>query len=131
MTPAGPCAPLLRALSQPESTAANANRAFSIPATGRAGVAESTTAPFSQPDRRTIAVAVLNCRALDVKGKTTNVPVPAWLKVFLVEPAFNRGTGSNLYTDQKDIYVEFIEKTVAQSNNFNQVVRRDVPYLIK
>ena len=107
------------------------NRAHSIPATGVAGVAESTTAPFSQPDRRTIAAAVLNCRALDVKGKTTNVPVPAWLKVFLVEPAINRGSGTNLYTDQKDIYVEFIEKTVAQSNAFNQVVRRDVPYLIK
>jgi hypothetical protein len=66
-----------------------------------------------------------------VKGKTTNVPVPAWLKVFLVEPAFKRGTGSDLYADTKDIYVEFVEKTVAQSNAFNQVVRRDVPYLIK
>lgn len=118
-------------ISQPASAAANADRAFSIPATGRAGAAESTAPPFSQPDRRTIAVAVLNCRALDVKGKTTNVPVPSWLKVFMVEPAFNRGTGSTLYTDQKDIYVEFVEKSVAQSDSFNEVVRRDVPYLIK
>ena len=106
-------------------------RAHSIPATGVAGVAESTAPPYSQPDRRVIAAAVLNCRALDVKGKTVNVPVPAWLKVFLVEPAVNRGTGSDLYTDQKDIYVEFIEKTVAKSDSFNEVVRRDVPYLIK
>lgn len=117
--------------SQPESAASNANRAYSIPATGRSGVSESTAAPFSQPDRRTIAAAVLNCRALDVKGKTTNVPVPAWLKLFLVEPAFKRGSGSDLYADSKDIYVEFVEKTVSQSNAFNQVVRRDVPYLIK
>lgn len=119
------------AFSQPQSAAANAHRAFSVPATGRAGVAESSAAPFSQPDRRTIAAAVLNCRALSVKGKTTDVPVPTWLKLFLVEPAFKRGTGSDLYADTKDIYVEFVEKTVAQSNAFNQVVRRDVPYLIK
>lgn len=101
--------------------------AFSYPATGRTGVAQSST----QPDRRTIAVAVLNCRALSLAGKSTNVPVPAWLKVFLVEPAFNRGTGSNIYTDQKDIYVEFIEKIQAQTDDFTEVIRRDVPYLIK
>ena len=107
------------------------NRAHSIPATGTAGVAESSSPPYSQPDRRTIAVAVLNCRALDVKGKTVNVPVPAWLKVFLVEPALNRGSGTTLYTDQKDIYVEFVEKTVAQSDDFTEVIRRDAPILIK
>jgi hypothetical protein len=106
---------------------AGTRAAFSIPATGRPGVAQGT----SQPDRRTIAVAVLNCRALNAKGKTTDAPVPAWLKVFLTEPAVKRGTGSDLYSDTKDIYVEFIEKTVAQSDDFNQVVRRDVPYLIK
>lgn len=101
--------------------------AFSRPATGRAGVAQST----SQPDRRTIAVATLNCRALDVKGKTTNVGVAAWLKVFLVEPAIKRGNGSDLYSDTKDIYIEFIEKSQAQDDDFSEVVRRDVPYLIK
>jgi len=101
--------------------------AFSIPATGRAGVAAGT----SQPDRRTIAVAVLNCRALNAHGKTSQVPVPSWLKVFLVEPAIKRGTGSDLYADTKDIYVEFIEKSVPQDDNFEDVVRRDVPYLVK
>jgi Flp pilus assembly protein TadG len=101
--------------------------AFSIPATGRAGVAQSAT----QPDRRTIAVAVLNCRALNAHGKTTDAPVPSWLKVFLVEPAFKRGSGSDLYSDTKDIYVEFIEKSTAQTDEFEAVVRRDVPYLVK
>jgi hypothetical protein len=104
-----------------------ARRAFSIPATGRAGVSEGGV----QPDRRTIAAAVLNCRALNINGKTTNVPVPTWLKLFLVEPAFQRGTGQNLYSDQKDIYVEFLEKSQAQNDEFEEVVRRDVPYLIK
>ena len=102
--------------------------AFSFPASGNgAGVAESS----SQPDRRVISVAVLNCQALNVHGKTTNVPVPAWLKVFLTEPAIKRGSGSDLYTDDKDIYVEFIEKTQASADSLNSVVRRDVPYLVK
>jgi Flp pilus assembly protein TadG len=112
------------------SQPAGSLKAFSIPATGVAGVDET---PPSQPDRRTISVAVLNCRALVVKGKTSEVPVVSWLKVFLVEPAINRGTGSpdELYSDQKDIYVEVIEKTTASANNFDDVVRRDVPMLIK
>jgi Flp pilus assembly protein TadG len=101
--------------------------AFSYPATGRAGVSQDA----SQPDRRTIAAAVLNCRALNVNGKTTNVPVPTWLKLFLVEPAFQRTNGPTKYTDQKDIYVEFLEKSEAQDDDFEEVVRRDVPYLIK
>jgi hypothetical protein len=74
---------------------------------------------------------VLNCRALNAHGKTVNVPVPSWLKVFLVEPAIKRGSGSDLYADTKDIYVEFIEKSKAQDDQFSEVVRRDVPYLIK
>jgi hypothetical protein len=102
--------------------------AFSFPSSGNgAGVPAST----SQPDRRVISTAVLNCHALDVHGKTTNVPVPAWLKVFLTEPALKRGSGSDLYTDQKDIYVEFIEKSNASADSSASVVRRDVPYLIK
>jgi len=109
------------------STSGQGQTAFSIPATGRSGVAQSST----QPDRRTIAVAVLNCRALNAHGKTTNVPVPGWLKVFLVEPAIKRGSGSDLYADTKDIYVEFIEKSAAQDDEFEEVVRRDVPQLIK
>jgi hypothetical protein len=109
------------------STGGQGQSAFSIPATGRTGVGQTAT----QPDRRTIAVAVLNCRALNAHGKTTNVPVPSWLKVFLVEPAIKRGSGSDLYAGDKDIYVEFIEKSQAQNNDFEEVVRRDVPQLIK
>jgi Flp pilus assembly protein TadG len=101
--------------------------AFSYPATGVAGIGQNST----QPDRRTIAVAVLNCNALNAHGKTRDVPVPSWLKVFLVEPAIKRGSGTDLYTDTKDIYVEFVEKSKAQDDDFSEVVRRDVPYLIK
>jgi len=102
--------------------------AFSFASSGNgAGVGASS----SQPDRRTISVAVLNCQALNVHGKTTNVPVPSWIKVFLTEPAIKRGSGSDLYTDQKDIYVEFVEKTSPSADSASSVVRRDVPYLVK
>lgn len=115
----------------PQIVSAN-EAAFSYPATGRAGVAAGAT----QVDRRRLSVAVLNCVALGVKGKTTNVPVPTWLDVFLVEPAANRadkGGSKTLYTDQKDIYVEVIGKTGSGANGSTggQVVRRDTPYLIK
>lgn len=104
------------------------NYALSKPANGIASVAAST----SQADRRRISVAVINCRALNVRGKTEGIPVPTWLEVFLVEPAWNRGSGSNIYTDQKDIYVEVIGETAAAGNaSAGQVVRRDVPYLIR
>lgn len=104
--------------------------AFSYPATGRAGVASSTT----QADRRRVSVAVLNCQALGVHGKTSNAPVPTWLDVFLVEPAIDRQDkppAKTLYTDNKDVYVEIIGVTTASSANAGQVVRRDKPYLIR
>ncbi|WP_028970838.1 pilus assembly protein TadG-related protein [Sphingomonas sp. URHD0057] len=98
---------------------------FSYPATGRTGVAAST----SQPDRRRIAAAVLNCRALDVHGKTSDVPVPTWLDMFLIEPAWPRGQGSHKFTNQKDVYVEIIGTTNASSAN--QVIERNKPFLIR
>jgi Flp pilus assembly protein TadG len=115
-----------KGIAVPQSV--GSQEAFSTPASGNgAGVPASIT----QPDRRTIAVAVLDCIAVNAHGKTSDVPVPSWLKVFLVEPAVNRGSGSTLYTDQKDIYVEFIEKSKSQDDQFSEVVRRDVPYLLK
>jgi Flp pilus assembly protein TadG len=104
----------------------NKQAAFSYPATGRAGVAAS----LSQLDRRRMSVAVLNCQALQAKGKTVGVPVTTWLDVFLVEPAVSRGSSSS-YTDQKDIYVEVIGKTTADTGVVGEVVKRDVPYLIR
>lgn len=109
-------------------TLSGSKTAFGMPATGRTGI-NPLTSPI---DRRRIAVAVLNCRALEVKGKTTDVYVAKWLDVFLVEPAFRRGTGTNLYTDTKDIYVEVISATEQNANGINnQVVQRSVPTLIE
>jgi len=108
------------------------NTGFGVPATGRAGL----TPGGSNLDRRRMSVAVLNCNALSVNGKTTQIPVAKWLDVFLVEPAAGRSGGSGkktTYTDSKEVYVEVIGTTTSGSAGgaAGQVVRKDVPYLIE
>jgi len=79
-------------------------------------------------DRRVLSAAVVNCTANDVKGNSTGVPVEKWIKLFLVEPSLNRGTGGSQKTNAGDIYVEIIGESRAGGND---VIRHDVPYLIK
>jgi len=106
---------------------------FGNPATGHPGLAPSS----SSNDRRRLSVAVLNCLALSVHGKTTNAPVTRWLDVFLVEPPFNRSSGSGAnkknYTTDSEIYAEVIGDTGSGQGGATtaQVVRRDVPYLLQ
>lgn len=83
------------------------------------------------PDRRRIAVAVVNCKAQKLKGHKENVQVRKWLDVFLVEPAVQRGNGSDQRSRNGDIYVEVISMTTSGGDEAAQVVRRDVPYLIR
>jgi hypothetical protein len=54
--------------------------------------------------------------------------VVKWVDLFLVEPSIARDR-----TDPGDIYVEVIRQTTAGGNapTNPQVVRRDVPYLIR
>lgn len=80
------------------------------------------------PDRRRISVAVVNCLANNVHGNSTNVPVEKWIDVFLVEPSVNRAR-----TNQGDIYAEVIGEAVSggSGSTAGQVIRHDVPYLIK
>jgi Flp pilus assembly protein TadG len=80
------------------------------------------------PDRRRISVAVVNCGANNVHGNSTDVPVEKWIEVFLVEPSLQRDR-----TNAGDIYVEVIGETVAGGSGATagQVIRHDVPYLIK
>ena len=98
---------------------------FSYPVSQPPGVPASA----SQPDRRRISAAVLNCQALNVHGKTENVSVPTWLDLFLVEPSLDRKVGGDKYTDKKDVYVEIIGTTTASSAN--QVIERNKPFLIR
>ena len=84
-------------------------------------------------DRRRISMAVINCAALGLNGAETNVAVLKWVEVFLVEPAIARKRGNTNVTGQRDVYVEVIKETDvgAQGNVQAQVIRRDVPYLVK
>lgn len=73
------------------------------------------------PDRRRISAALVNCNAL--AGKETDIPVEKWIALFLVEPSISRER-----TGDGDIYVEMIGETTPGTDD---VIRRDVPYLIR
>jgi Flp pilus assembly protein TadG len=58
----------------------------------------------SDPERRVIIVAGIDCAANPVQGSTTNVPVHQFVKMFITEPVVdNGGSPSSL-----DIYAEII-----------------------
>ena len=83
----------------------------------------------TNPDRRRISAAVINCTANNVHGSSTNVPVEKWIELFLVEPSIDRASGR---TNKGDVYVEVIGETIAGAGaTAGQVVRRDLPYLVK
>lgn len=83
-------------------------------------------------DRRRLSVAVLNCEALGLNGSEDDVSVLKWVDVFLVEPAFQRDRGNTAVTGGRDVYVEIIGETqVGAGATAGQVIRRDVPYLVK
>jgi hypothetical protein len=102
---------------------ASAPTSYGSPQCGTGQVPDATT-----PDRRRISVAVVNCNANNVHGNSTDVPVEKWIEVFLVEPSIKRTK-----TDQGDVYVEVIGETIAGGSGATagQVIRHDVPYLIK
>ncbi len=117
--------------------------AFSRPVAGTC--LATSTSPYglvpggTTVDRRRISTAVINCKALNVHGSETNLPVQKWIDVFLVEPSIARtkcssGSGcNNKYSEKTDLYVEMIGETVAggAGSTAGQVVRRDQPYLVK
>lgn len=111
-----------KGIADPQKDNGN-NYAFGEPATGHPGVTQST----GQADRRVMSVAVLNCQALSLNGHSVGVPVAAWTDVFLVQPAFARGS---IFSDS-NIYVEMIGLTAVNTDVTAQVIRRDKPYLIK
>ncbi|MHA6334645.1 pilus assembly protein TadG-related protein [Qipengyuania sp. CAU 1752] len=85
--------------------------------------------------RRTITAAVINCQAEGVQGRTPDVDVAHWVELFLVEPSFTRrvaGSSSAKLTDANDVYVEVVRAVdVGGDGSTGEVVRRDVPYLIR
>ncbi|KUO55376.1 MAG: hypothetical protein APF78_05715 [Sphingomonadales bacterium BRH_c3] len=80
------------------------------------------------PDRRVMTVAIVNCTAEGVRGKTSDVQIADWIDVFLVQPSADRGR-----TSKADIYFEVIRKTDVSRTGApsGPLVRRDVPYLVR
>ncbi|WP_068083340.1 pilus assembly protein TadG-related protein [Novosphingobium rosa] len=79
-------------------------------------------------DRRVLSVAVIDCTAQGVAGRSTNVAVTNWIDVFLVEPSVNRAR-----TSQSDVYVEVIGPTQiggGGDTSSAQIVRISKPYLV-
>jgi Flp pilus assembly protein TadG len=87
------------------------------------GTQPSTT----QIDRRVFSVAVVNCAAEGVNGRTPNVDVKHWIDIFLVEPSEARTRAEN-----SDVYVEVVGETLnTTENGAIQAVKKSVPYLIE
>lgn len=80
------------------------------------------------PDRRVLSVAVINCTAEGVGGRTEGVDVVRWIDVFLVEPSLPRTR-----TENSDVYVEVIGPTslAGGGSAAAQSIRKDKPYLIE
>ncbi len=112
-------------------TGGNAKNGYSYPVCRGTGIAPGGT----NVDRRRISMAVINCEARRLNGAEEDVPVEKFVDVFLVEPAFVRRRASDgaFVTGGRDVYVEIIGETPtgAAGSTAAQVVRRDVPYLIK
>jgi hypothetical protein len=74
-------------------------------------------------------MAVVNCVKEGVKGQAAGVKVVKWVEVFFVEPSIDRPGRTNA----GEVYVEFVRVTDpgVDASGGGQVVRRDVPYLIK
>lgn len=79
-------------------------------------------------DRRSMSVAVINCEAENVRGKSGPYQIRKFIDVFLVEPSLKRAR-----TAKTDIYVEIIGESEASTSGDTggTVIRRDVPFLIK
>jgi len=107
---------------------AGAETSYGLPqCSSPAGYGTGQVPGGTTPDRRRISLAVINCTANSVNGNSTNVPVQKWLEVFLVEPSIARAQ-----TNAGDIYAEVISETTSGAGaTSNQVIRRDVPYLIR
>jgi hypothetical protein len=77
-----------------------------------------------------LTVAVVNCAAEGVKGKTTDVAVRKWIDIFLTEPSLARTVGTP--TENSDVYVEVIGQTQnATDEGAVQLVKKSIPYLIE
>ena len=114
---------------QPQATTTAGQKAFGNPA-NLSAEPTAVTPSATSIDRRVLSVAVINCTAEGLKGKTTDVAVQKWIDVFLVQPSEPRVTG--MRTSNSDVYVEVIGETDNATNSGAvQLIKKSVPYLIE
>ena len=126
--------------SGPTTTTNPTRTAYSTPVTGKCRA--PGLMPAGDIDRRLVRAAVLNCKAIGVRGRTTKAPVLKWVKLFLVEPARDRFRCDDSpeasqcrvkYTDKREVYVELVgEEVVPEFGDAGSpIFRRDVPFLVE
>ena len=83
-------------------------------------------------DRRVLTVAVINCGG-GLQGTSGPLTPTKWVDVFLTEPSLRRTIGGTLYTENSDVYVEVIglSQLAGGGSTAAQLIRRDVPYLVR
>ena len=114
--------------SSPSGATGNTNVAYGLPqCSASQGYGGGIVPGGTQPDRRRISVAVVNCNEQSVNGAETNLQVIKWIDIFLVQPSLSRAR-----TKAGDVYAEIIGETQTGAGaTVGQVVRRDTPVLVK
>lgn len=85
----------------------------------------SSAAPNTDPDRRTVIAAAINCNANPVVGRATDVPVQEFVKVFLIQP-LEASSGTDF-----DLFVEVVEQVGGAGGGIDEGIFRDVVRLYR
>ena len=83
-----------------------------VPAPGRTETGAPmchTIGPSTDPDRRTIVAAAVDCNSQIVTGNSTGIVPLEYVKMFMIAPVQGGGQGSGADTDPFDIMVEVVE----------------------
>ncbi len=89
------------------------------------GVAQCSSPPSDDPERRTFIAAAIDCVNNPVAGRATDVPVKEFVKVFLFQP-LESSTGTDF-----DIYVEVVEQVGGAGTGTEEGIFRDVVRLYR
>ena len=111
---------------QPQSTTGGTSQPQ--PFCVKPGVAVGGTAI----DRRVLTVAVINCGG-GLNGSSGPHTPQKWVDIFLTEPAIRRTINGTTYTEANEVYVEVIgtSQLAGGGSTAAQLIRRDVPYLVR
>lgn len=121
---------MARASTRLKSMVSGSLTAYSNPANLSGEPTPAISPSSTNVDRRVLSVAVINCTAQGLNGKTTDVQVQKWIDIFLVQPSESRVTG--VRTSNSDVYVEVVGATENTTDSGAvQLIEKSVPYLIE